>query len=56
MATIPYIDEISPPYKEGEGFNQKSKLTEQEEAASGNLSPSSDPVNDGPKPFRITYP
>lgn len=36
-------------------MGQVSKLYEQEHAASGNLPDSSDPVHDGPKPFRITH-
>lgn len=57
MKRVPNEDaDLGGPYKEKEGFAQKSKLIEQERDASGNLPESSDPVNDGPKPFRITYP
>ncbi len=45
-----------PPYDENRGFAQESKLNEQDHQQSGNLPPSSDPVRDGDKPFRIHYP
>lgn len=53
----PNIDaDYPPPYDENKGFAQRSKLVEQERDQSGNLPESSDPVVDGAKPFRITYP
>jgi len=48
--------DVSGLYNENRGLGQASKLTEQEKEASGNLPESSDPVHDGDKPFRITYP
>jgi hypothetical protein len=52
----PNIDTpVPPPYDENKGMGQASKLYEQEHEASGNLPDSSDPVYDGPKPFRITH-
>jgi hypothetical protein len=53
----PNLDaDVPPTYDENAGMNRRSRLNEQEHEQSGNLSPSSDPVNDGDKPFRITYP
>jgi len=53
----PNLDaDVPPTYDENKGMAQVSKQIEQDHEQSGNLSPSSDPVNDGAKPFRITYP
>lgn len=57
MKRVPNEDaDLGGPYNENKGMAQVSKLIEQEREQSGNLPESSDPVNDGPKPFRITYP
>lgn len=52
----PNLDTPVPgPYDENRGMGQASKLNEQEHESSGNLPPSSDPVKDDPKPYRITH-